>query len=98
MDTTKEEMAAYKSKTLGKRTQQSATGQRDSIIAASQFQSSASKSVSSLGGYYLGGDATASIDLARQALELAKRTADSLRKIEDNSTSIKNAVDQQTQQ
>ena len=95
---TKEEMAAYKSKTLGKRTQQSATGQRDSIIAASQFQSSASKSVSSLGGYYLGGDATASMDLARQALELAKRTADSLRNIEENTSTIKSAVDQQTQQ
>ena len=57
-------------------------------IEASQFQSSASKSVSSLGGYYLGGDATAGMDLARQALELAKRTADDTKRSADRLDAI----------
>jgi hypothetical protein len=57
-------------------------------VEASQFQSSADKSVASLGGYYLGGDATAGMDLARQALELAKRTADDTKRSADRLDAI----------
>ena len=57
-------------------------------VEAAQFQSSADKSVASLGGYYLGGDATSGMDLARQALELAKRTANDTKRSADRLDAI----------
>lgn len=57
-------------------------------VQASQFQSSSDRTVASLGGYYLGGDASARNDLARQALELSKRTADDVRKTAERLQSI----------